>query len=147
MKTILLILIGVSSLMASNFTRNVGGVVTDSRTNLEWQDDSSDNSNSLKQAKWQNAIDYCENLNLDGKSDWRLPNLNELTSLVDDRRTSPAIDTIFQNTNPDFYWSYWSSTTSPDDKNDAWIVDFMYGRQDGNNKDDSNPVRCVREGQ
>ena len=67
MRTILFILIGVSSLMAGNFTRNIGGVVTDSRTNLEWQDDYSDNGNSIKRATWQSAIDYCENLNLDGK--------------------------------------------------------------------------------
>jgi len=144
MKTILLILIGVSSLMASNFTRNVGGVVTDSRTNLEWQDDYSDNSNSLKQAKWQNAIDYCENLNLDGKSDWRLPNLNELTSLVDDSKYNPSIDAIFQNTNSNYYWS---STTFVDLDYHAFIVSFNYGGQSYNTKDISYPVRCVRAGQ
>jgi len=144
MRTILLIMIGVSSLMAGSFTRNVGGVVTDSRTNLEWQDDYSDNSNSLKQTTWQNAIDYCENLNLDGKSDWRLPNTNELVSLVDDKKYNPSIDAIFQNTDSNYYWS---STTPVNGNSYAWLVSFGYGTQFSFNKDDSDYVRCVRAGQ
>ena len=145
MRTILLMMIGVGSLMAGSFSRNANGVVTDSRTNLEWQDDYSDNSNSLKQTTWQNAIDYCENLNLDGKSDWRLPNTNELVSLVDDKKYNPSIDAIFQNTNSS---NSWSSTTDVNNVNDAWIVSFDYGHQDYNGtKANSYYVRCVRAGQ
>ena len=144
MKTILLMMIGVGSLMAGSFSRNANGVVTDSRTNLEWQDDYSDNSNSLKQTTWQNAIDYCENLNLDGKSDWRLPNTNELVSLVDDKKYNPSIDAIFQNTNSNYYWS---STTRVGNYNNAWIVSFGYGLQGYHNKGNSLYVRCVRAGQ
>jgi len=144
MRTILLIIIGISSLMAGSFTRNVGGVVTDSRTNLEWQDDYSDNSKSIKEATWQSAIDYCENLNLDGKSDWRLPNINEQVSLVDDKKYIPSIDAIFQNTSSSYYWS---STTSVRYDNSAWFVSFDYGYQENIRKTGSNYVRCVRAGQ
>jgi hypothetical protein len=144
MRTILLMMIGVGSLMAGSFSRNANGVVTDSRTNLEWQDDYSDNSNSIKETIWQNAIDYCENLNLDGKSDWRLPNTNELVSLVDDKKNNPSIDATFQNTNSYYYWS---STTNVNFNNDAWSVSFDYGSQYLNSKDSSHYVRCVRAGQ
>ena len=144
MRTILLIIIGVSSLMAGSFTRNANGVVTDSRTNLEWQDDYSDNGNSIKYTTWQSAIEYCENLNLDGNNDWRLPNLNELTSLVDDTTYSPAIDGVFQNTNSN---NYWSSTTYAYYYDNAWIVNFDDGYQSNYSKGYGSYVRCVRAGQ
>ena len=140
MRTILLIMIGISSLMAVN----PNGVVNDNKTNLEWQDDYSDNNNSIKNTTWQSAIDYCENLNLDGKSDWRLPNLNELTSLLDYTRYNPSIDSIFQNTDSDFYWS---STSNVLNNDNAWLVNFDYGYQTGSHKDYSYYVRCVRAGQ
>jgi hypothetical protein len=144
MRTILLIMIGVSSLMASSFSRNANGMVTDSRTNLEWQDDYSDNSNDIKNTTWQSAIDYCENLNLDGKSDWRLPNLNELTSLVDDTRFDPSINSSFQNTNS---YNYWSSSSYSGNNGNAWIVNFNDGFQNNNGKVNNGYVRCVRAGQ
>jgi len=143
MRTILLIMIGISSLMASNFSRNANGVITDSRTNLEWQDDYSNNGNSIKQTGWQSAIDYCENLNLDANNDWRLPNLNELTSLVDDTTYNPAIDGLFQNSNSNYYWS---STTNINSNNVACFVYFSNGYQNSSYKDNLYSVRCVRAG-
>ena len=144
MRVIFLILIGLSSIAnAGNFSRN-SGIVSDSATNLEWQDDYSDNNNSIKQTTWQSAIDYCEALTLDSKSDWRLPNLNELTSLVDDTKFDPSINMVFQNTNSDFYWS----STSYSNRNDgAWIVYFYSGNQNNYNKYSDYYVRCVRAGQ
>jgi len=141
MRTILFIItIGISSLMGGDFTR-ANDVVTDSRSTLEWQDNNETNSTTKT---WIDAINYCENLTLSGKIDWRLPNLNELTSLVDDRRYNPAIDALFQNTSSSLYWS---STNSVRFNNFAWIVNFDYGRQNGYNKDTSHYVRCVRAGQ
>ena len=29
--------------------------------------------------EWIGAIDYCESLDLGGKNDWRMPNINELS--------------------------------------------------------------------
>ena len=130
--------------MAGSFSRNANGVVTDSRTNLEWQDDYSDNSNNIKKTTWQSVIDYCEDLNLDSKSDWRLPNLNELTSLVDDTRSNPSINSSFQNTNSYYYWS---STSFSSNNDTAWIVLFVDGLQSNSTKDSNLYVRCVRAGQ
>jgi len=149
MKVILLILIGFSSFVdaidiAGSFSRS-NGVVSDSSTNLEWQDDYSDNNNSIKEATWQNAIDYCENLSLDGKSDWRLPNLNELTSLLDDTKYNPSINEVFQHTNSSFH--YWSSSSSSRNSEKAWVIDFSGGFQAHFNKDNNKYVRCVRGGQ
>ena len=153
MKVIFLILIGFSIFIdagsiAGSFSRS-NGVVSDSSTNLEWQDDYSDNNNSIKQTSWQSAIDYCENLNLDGKSDWRLPNINELTSLVDDTKDNPSLNEMFQNIYSSYYWS---STSNSNTNESSWIVDFTSGIQYNNgefegSKGTTHYVRCVRAGQ
>ena len=143
MRAILLIMIGLSSLVYADFSRSTAGVVTDSTTHLQWQDDYSDNGGNIKSATWTNAIDYCEELLLDD-GDWRLPNLNELTSLVDDTTSGPSISSVFLNTTSYYYWS---STTVAGYTSLAWIVYFYYGVQYNYSKAYSSSVRCVRAGQ
>lgn len=138
MRKILLIMIGLSvGLMAANFMRDGNtGIVTDSATGLQWQDDARPSTMT-----WQGAIDYCETLTLGGKSDWRLPNINELNSIVDDMVYDPSISNIFQNTISGYYWS---STTNASLTGDAWLVPFGYGNQGHNPKSYNFYVRCVR---
>ncbi len=150
MKKILLVLIGVSVLALADMSRDATGIVTDSVTTLQWQDDYSDNGDVIKIANWRGAINYCENeLSLGGHNDWRLPNKNELLSIVDYNEYNHSINKdVFQNTSSYYYWSYWSSTTNADDTSRAWYVNFSGGRSyyyDG--KTANNYVRCVRSGQ
>ncbi|MBN2824761.1 MAG: DUF1566 domain-containing protein, partial [Campylobacterales bacterium] len=95
---------------------------------------------------WQGAIDRCEALTLDGHTDWRLPNKNELLSIVDLSKVNPAIKSGFVNTAS---VSYWSATTSAEESSNAWLVYFYSGRTAyyGNRNDDYYSVRCVRSGQ
>jgi hypothetical protein len=72
-----------------SFTYKGNGTVTDNRTGLVWQQAEPGLMN------WQGALDYCNGLELDNKTDWQLPNIKELESLVDDARYIPAIDTNF----------------------------------------------------
>lgn len=72
---------------------------------------------------WSGAIDRIKRINLDntaGHNDWRLPNIRELESLVDDTTHSPAIhpDAGIEAV-ADFYWS---STTSVYDPSYAWAL-------------------------
>ena len=140
MRTILLIMIGLSSLLSADFTRDSAtGIVTDNATGLMWQDDAIGS-----QTTWQDAIDRCEALSLGAFEDWRLPNVNELTSLVDDTKSNPSIDAIFQNSASNYYWS---STTHANNSGDAWVVYFGNGPQHGSGKDYNYYVRCVRAGE
>ncbi|MBP8282815.1 MAG: DUF1566 domain-containing protein [Chromatiaceae bacterium] len=81
-----------------------------------------------------------------GASDWRLPNREELRSIVDNSsRYLPTIDTAwFPNTYSDWYWS-----SSPDANSTpvAWVVDFYFGTDGLNLKSEGRPVRLVRGGQ
>jgi hypothetical protein len=144
-KKIFLVLIGVSVLSLADMSRDAVGIVTDSETGLQWQDDYSDNGDVIKSANWKDAINYCENeLALGGHNDWRLPNKNELLSIVDYTKYNPAIDDSFQNKTSSLYWS---STTGVDHTSYAWVVYFGHGGSGYGHKSYDNHVRCVRSGQ
>ncbi len=145
MRKVLLLMMGLSVALFAELSRN-GDIVSDDSTGLQWQDNTTPFTMT-----WQGAIDYCENiLSLGGHEDWRLPNLNELTSIVDDTQYDPAIDSStgngFQNTTSS---PYWSSTTHADAvyTSFAWRVFFNNGRQFIGDKSYSYYVRCVRSGQ
>ena len=141
MKKIFLIMIGVSLSLMADFARDdTTQVVTDSKTQLQWKDNAIGSTMT-----WIDAISHCESLNFATHSDWRLPNLRELTSLVDDSKTPLSIDTsVFEYTVSNIYWS---STTSVGRTSYAWYVVFDFGSQGAHNKFDSYYVRCVRAGQ
>ncbi len=135
MKKFFLIILGFSIYTYADFSR-VNGVVTDSRTKLQWQDD------TLKVSLWKNAMNYCENLDLDGGG-WRLPNVIELTSIVDESRSSPAISQVFIYVKS----YYWTSTTYTGEANRRFTVIFNeLGIQSPGNEDNNFFVRCVRGG-
>lgn len=112
---------------------NGDGTVTDTNTGLMWQQE------APKGMSWQDALSHCENLILGGNDDWRLPNIKELTSLVDQNRYYPTIDTDYfpGMTAP---WDSWSSTGT-------WYVSFDNGLSGTNDKSRVYSVRAVRGGQ
>ena len=78
---------------------------------------------------WMDALAWCEDLELAGYDDWRLPTIKELESIVqDDLYTNLGIDTAYF---PDTQSSnYWSSTTRVENPDYAWHVSFtgiIYG--------------------
>jgi hypothetical protein len=127
---------------------NGDGTVTDIGTGLMWQQDGS----AIR--AWEQALAVCESLNLGGYTDWRLPNIKELLSLVDFSRHSPAINkTYFPNTIGGFtnmldYWSATPTASDPDTSYYARTVRFSgTGDSVNGNKIASNYVRAVRGGQ
>jgi len=67
----------VSAETYSTVTENGAEMIRDLSTDLFWQKE------PVKKATWKEALAYCESLDYAGHSDWRLPNKNELLSLVD----------------------------------------------------------------
>ncbi|MDA8140178.1 MAG: DUF1566 domain-containing protein [Desulfobacteraceae bacterium] len=115
---------------------NGNGTISDTATGLMWQ------KAEPGTMTWEAALDYCANLQLAGYSDWRLPNRNELQTIVDDSRYNPAIDrTIFPGAMSS---GYWSSSTYAQGNDYAWYVNFYYGGVSSNNKPGSYNVRAVR---
>lgn len=106
---------------------------------LSWQDNI--DTRRVKR-DWQNAKNCCLNLDLDGYSDWRLPNIKELSSLTDIKKINPTISKGFKNTKNDFYWS---STPYVSNISGAWVVNFAYGYTFWDLKTKANFVRCVRD--
>ena len=127
------------SLNADFIRDNTKLVVNDTKTGLMWQDDAVGSTMT-----WANAITTCENLTLGGYSDWRLPNIRELKSIVDKTRANPAISPNFTAIASNYYWS---STTNASVPSFAWFVYFGNGDVVWDDKTYSNYVRCVRAGQ
>lgn len=130
----------LSTLNADVISQN--GIAKDSATGLMWQD-----NNDAKTIKkdWEGAKAYCENLTLGGFSDWRLPNIYELTTLLDNTKSSkPFVIDGIANIDSNYYWS---STTCASFSSSAWYVYFYNGYDDWFVKTNSTYVRCVRAGQ
>ena len=89
--------------VAPSYTRDdAKEIVTDNITSWQWQDDSE--AKTVKK-NWNDAKTYCTNLRLGGYNDWRLPNMNQLESLIDYGRGDPSIDPTFRNVRGSFYSS------------------------------------------
>ena len=107
-------------------------MVRDNVTQLIWEVKTNDGSIHDKDNKynWQNARDvFIAAVNAEkfgGFSDWRMPDIKELTSITDLGRYGPAIDTDFF---PNTSWGlHWSSTTSVGIyTGGAWTVGFSDG--------------------
>lgn len=119
------------------------GVAKDTATGLMWQDD--DEIASIKK-DWEGANQYCQDLRLADYNDWRLPNIYELATLLDNMKVErPYSVTGFQNIALDFYWS---SSTNVADQMSAWILNADYGYVNPyRGKLKTNSLRCVRGGQ
>jgi len=101
----------------NDFQDNQDGTILDKATRLMWMAEDSGNG-----MNWKEALSYAENAEFAGYTDWRLPNVKELQSIIDYNRSpgttnSAAIDPLFfcsEITNEAGqidYPFYWSSTT------------------------------------
>ncbi|PAT35902.1 DUF1566 domain-containing protein [Vandammella animalimorsus] len=87
------------------------------------------------------ALQYAKNL----ANQWRLPNIKELSSLVDEGCSFPSINkNIFPQTPP---IEFWSSTPGNFGYSElAWYVNFEYGNASGDERSIKTAVRLVRSG-
>ena len=120
---------------------------------------------------WSDAIDYCNNLTACGYSDWHLPTISELRTLIQNcpgtvtGGSCGVTDSCLSYSScwdEDSCWScryddsgkysklgdtgwFWSSSTPSEHADRAWSVNFNYGFVGRYVKDNyNNYVRCVR---
>lgn len=115
--------------------------VEDNRTGLVWQ-----RVAPTATYRWKEALEYCEALALAGFSDWRLPSVKELMTIVDVKAYEPAIDRVaFTNMPPvEYSWFFWSSSAWPRTTTYAWDVSFSDGQAYASTTSSKQHVRCVR---
>ena len=132
-------------------------------SHLEWSEKA---SNTMW---WNDAVEYCKNLDEGGYTDWRLPTISELRSLIrncsntqiggkcrvtdtclswDDCRDSACNGCSYDESGRysrfgDTGW-FWSSSTFSDNTDHAWGVSFEDAHVGSDVKSYSSYVRCVR---
>ncbi|MDM8516966.1 DUF1566 domain-containing protein [Desulfobacterales bacterium HSG16] len=126
----LLVILLTSTIVHAELVDNNDGTVTDTYNGLMWELKTDDGGDQDKDNAytWQAALSYCENLSLADHTDWRLPDREELRSIVDYTKSYPSIDKdFFANTQTNGI--YWSSTTFVFAENDnAWGIVFTIGK-------------------
>ena len=109
-------------------------------TGLEWQiADVIEPDPTLTPMDWEQALQYCESLSLDGYADWRLPNVREIESLFPDSGDLSFLPGLPAG-------CVWSSTTAASPATYAWCVSFVDGAVSIRDKSQPLFARCVRGG-
>lgn len=139
------------------FTDNGNGTVTDNLTGLIWLKNANCTTTvggiyrTSGNLTWENAFTwinalrsgYCGLTDASVAGQWRLPNLNELESLIDEQTFFPSlpIGHPFASVQTSYYWSSSSYT------NYAWVVSMYEGSMTYVNKTTKLYVWPVRAGQ
>ncbi len=139
---------------------NGDGTITDPATQLMWEQKDADggihdwNTNY----QWSEALRFIASLNAGegfaGHTDWRLPNVKELQSLINYEALEPAVSTAFSHDcvpgctfgtcSCTRSFHYWSATSDIQNAVGAWSVYFTNGYLLENIKSNSLAVRAVR---
>ncbi|HUO18445.1 MAG TPA: DUF1566 domain-containing protein, partial [Steroidobacteraceae bacterium] len=141
---------------ATRFVDNGDGTVADLLTGLVWLRDAA----CLAPAVWATALSEVADLKSgqcglsDGSAagEWRLPNLNELASLLDASRSAPAVGGPFANlpaaASGSVYWTstpYWQGAGSATFS--AWAIRLSDGRYvNGDDANGSNVMASASNG-
>lgn len=137
----------INATASDTYIDNGDGTITDTSTGLMWMEKDAGSAMT-----WEEALSYCEDSTYAGYTDWHLPDVKELQSIVDYTGVYPAINSTYFDLstyaeNPDNY--FWTSTSAYMNPRDpvyayAWYVAFGYsvGGEGGDNT--TNSVRAVR---
>ena len=150
----------------SDFVLSADGTARHVPTGLIWKRcaegqawESGGCSGSPEEFNWQSALQQSNTVNTSGgfagQSDWRLPDIKELQSIVEQQCYGPALNpVVFPNQSTS---TFWSSSPSAYGSDGAWVVNFNNGHAlpiilfgDGtslNIRSDSRYARLVRSGQ
>lgn len=139
-----------SSTPTENFTDNGDLTVYDHSTGLMWmkcplgQFGATCLLGTASSSTWKGALEVAASTSFAGFDDWRLPDVKELHSIVEERCIRPAANTLIFPSTPSNY--FWTSSPSAFRDNLAWSVNFEYGftGRDNSTRDLLMHVRLVR---
>ena len=137
----------------SAYTASGDGTVTDTRNGLMWKVCAEGQvwsagacTGSATAVTWDMALSQAEASAYAGYSDWRLPNVKELRSLVEECRYSPAINDVVFPGVPSRV-GFWTGSPVAN-SSEGWFVEFDFGVSTPSGvRNISGPVRFVRGGQ
>jgi hypothetical protein len=101
--------------------------VLDKQTGLTW----ARNANIAKKAlPWQEAVKFCQDLEIGNRKGWRLPTKGELITILDTSQSHPALPDghPFKNVARVSPSSYWTGTTYEGNSNSAYLIHTSVGR-------------------
>ncbi|WP_293726296.1 DUF1566 domain-containing protein, partial [Thiolapillus sp.] len=143
-----------STTPTADFTDHGDGTVTHQSTGLMWMkcplgQSGVDCATGISHTyTWEGALQAADATTYAGYSDWRLPNKNELSSILERRCSGPAINaTVFPGIPHSYSFHFWSSSPYAHGSGNAWLVDFGDGGNYRAYRYDSRHVRLVRSGQ
>ena len=138
---------------AERYIDNGDGTVTDTRTQLMWMQCSAGltttntacDTGSAQPYSWGSiplVVTPLNSAKFAGFNDWRLPNRNELASLVEYQCVWPSINSdLFPSTE---LFPYWTTTPYVTIGARAWAVSFADGGTTADNKSNTYYLRLVR---
>jgi hypothetical protein len=123
-----------------NFSRdNTLEVITDNVRKIQWQD-----NNVTVVKNYVDAIEYCNDLIFANFSDWSLPSIQQLISVVNISGGSSKLETVFVNYTTSMY--YWSNTSRANSATDAWALIYSTNALHSSmSQETNNSVKCLRE--
>ena len=141
-----------STTPSSRFLVHGDATVTDIATGLMWAlcpeglSGAGCASGNAATFTWEGALIQAQDSGLAGYTDWRLPNVRELSSLFEEQCYNPAINlAVFPNTPASGFWSASPGALS---SSFAWFAEFWVGSADHyNGRSAGHHVRLVRSGQ
>lgn len=133
------------------FVINNDGTVSDSKTGLMWQTCSYGQTynattqscdNTALKVTWQEALRAAVNNDVAEHSDWQVPNIKELASILEHSCVTPSINqTVFLGNKSE---NYWTSTSGISNKTATWVYQFDKGLNSLHAKTSNVYLRLVR---
>lgn len=140
----------IATASQKSFTTYKNGTISDDTTGLMWMQcslgqkwEGNTCGGPVDSFSWVDGLQAATGHEFAGYVDWRLPNKNELESILKSSCAGPSINAAVFPATPSAY--FWSSTPYAAVSHAAWSVDFGFGLVVASVKSGNIHVRLVRD--